>query len=616
MKTAWIIALRETREKARLFVVCAALSVVPFAATLLPGTGAHASLTIALVGGFLATIFGLGIAATLGASTIARDLSERRMSFYFTKPISAAAIWIGKAFASLFVSLACAAIIATPSFLASRKQWVLHWFGDVQPLAALAIAIVVLFFLAHVLSSVIRSRSPLLALDFLFLIVALAAVYLIVRSLFLGAAMELIEWMGISIVAAVLIVVAIAPAWQLAYGRADIRRGHAALMRFLWPAIGVVLLIAGGIVAWVVLVTPEDVVASYVDQPRRGTPAIVMGAARNRFDYHATFLIDRATGEFTRIGLLPWWGVQFSDDGRVVAWLQPEGLFTVRGLELHTTNGATGIVLPPVAGFVLSGDGTRVAIVNGSLLAVHDLASGKLLASAAGLDGRARQQVFFVTRDLVRVIEHEQRLGTPAPLRIFELDVHARKTRKTGERVLLMTRNPASVSGDGSRMLVRGSNVIADGRTGETLVQLDVPTVRHGEMLHDGRVALITRDGGTPHLRTFERDGTPRHDVAFPNARSIWIAAETDNGKLILTAFGKTTYVVNLASGVIERKLEGIRGPVPRWSGDPRLVRFAADQELVGVDTNGKLIAWSTTRAETRPLWSAEAKPPLSNTRP
>lgn len=602
MKTAWIIAAREVREKARLFVVCAGLALVPFAATLLPGTSGSANDTIAVVGGFLAAILGLGISVTLGASTVARDLAERRMSFYFTKPVSATALWLGKSLGSLLVGVACFAIIAVPALLASGRQWAAHWLGDTEPIAGGAFAIAVLFFLAHAVSTILRSRSPLLALDFVFLIVAVAAVYLIVRPLFLGTAMLLASRVAGLIALGAIVIVAVAPVWQLANGRSDIRRSHAALMRFLWPGIAIVLLVAGGVVAWLVHVSPADVEVTRIDQPARGTMAIVSGRAKHRLDYQPTFLVDRATGRFTRIAAPAWWGTQFSVDGRVAAWLQPVGTFWRSGLELHTANGPTSIMMPMSGAFLLSPDGRRVAIANGNLLAVHDLATGELLAAAAGLDARARHQLLFVTPDLVRVYEKQDRLRTPTLLRVFELDVRARETRRTGERLFETPRHPVSVSGDGSRMFVQGANVIADGRTAEPIVTLDVPNVTDAAMLYDGSVALIAYADGVPHLRTFGPDGTPRYGVAFDGVRSIWIAAETEDGKLILAAYGKTVYVVDLTTGAIERKLDGVRGPSPGWSDEPRLTRYARDQEFVGVDASGKLILWSTSRPAPRPL--------------
>ncbi|HET8772584.1 MAG TPA: hypothetical protein VFP80_02285, partial [Thermoanaerobaculia bacterium] len=586
--SAWIIAAREVREKARLFLFCAGLAVVPFAATLLPGARGQSADTIALVGRILAAIAGLGIAVTFGTS-IARDLAERRMSFYFSKPVSAAAIWIGKAAAALFVSFSCFLIVGLPTMLATPGRWTVadpQWIGG--GLAAMA----ALFLVSHVLSTSLRSRSPLIALDFLFLLVAIGITTLIVQPLFLGIAWAEPAILGV-IVSVVLLVLAIAPVWQLANGRSDIRRSHAALMRFLWPAVAIVLLIAGGAVAWVVSVSPDDVEIQHVEQGRRGSALLVSGIARNRFDYQTSFLIDRTTGDIKRLGVPVWWGWHFSDDGRVAAWLKPVGLFTMRGLELHTTKGATGIELPPVGGFVLSADGSRIAVSNGTLVTVYDVATGRILASASGLDWRPRQQLFFLTPDLLRVIETESRTGGSAPLRVFELDVRARKMRQTADRMLPAPGLGVAVSGDGSRMFVREANVIADGRTGETIAQLTAPRVVVGEMLYDGRVALITQEKDGPHLRTYERDGTARHDVPFPGVRFIRIAAETEDGKLILAAYGKTMYVVDLGTGVIEHTLPGIRGPSPRWSPDPRLPRFAAGQDLVGLDAKGKLIVWS-----------------------
>ncbi|HEX6096820.1 MAG TPA: hypothetical protein VF432_10895 [Thermoanaerobaculia bacterium] len=586
MRAAWIIAAREVREKSRLFLLCAALAVVPFAATLLPGTSGQAADTIAVVGRILSATLGLGIAVTLGTS-IARDLAERRMSFYFSKPVSASAIWIGKAAAAVFIMVACFAVIGVPAMLASGRAWALtnpQWMG------AAALAMVTLYLLTHTLSTVFRSRSPLIAADFVFLVVAVAVTWLIVRPLFFGIAWgtpPILYALGAAVVA----VLAIAPVWQLANGRSDIRRSHAALMRFVWPAIGVVLLIAGGFVAWLTHVPAEELAIAYIDQPQRGSQVMVSGAAPGRFDYETSFLLDRATGRVTRLGTPLWWGAQFSDDGRVAAWLQPVGLFTVRGLELHTAAGPTGITMPLAARFGLSGDGSRVAISNGSLVSVHEVATGRLLASAAGFDGRSRHLMFFVTPDLLRVIEHEPRLGAATALRIFDFDVRARKTRKTGERLLNSQRDAVSVSGDGSRMFLPTLNAIADGRTGETLAQLAVANVTDSEVLHDGRVVLITREPGAYHLRTFERDGTPRHDVPLRQA-PIWIAAETETGKLILAEHGKTMVVVDLARGAIERTLPGIRGPIPRWSRDPRLPRYAADQQFAAIDAKGKLTFW------------------------
>src|SRR5687768_866187 len=165
--TTLIIAVRELRERARLFAICAALAVLPFLATLLPGARNDRDDVIGAVSSFLALAIALGSAAAFGGSTVMRDMAERRLSFYFSRPISPWALWTGKATASILSSLACFAIIAIPSAIAIRNAWPALWMLTSKQIVLMAVSgVVVLFFLFHILSSIIRSRSVLIAVDF------------------------------------------------------------------------------------------------------------------------------------------------------------------------------------------------------------------------------------------------------------------------------------------------------------------------------------------------------------------------------------------------------------------------------------------------------------------
>ena len=74
MNTAMIIAGREIRERSRLFIVGAALSLVPFAAALVPGASGQRGLAIMTVGLTLAVAYALTLALGIGATTIGRVL--------------------------------------------------------------------------------------------------------------------------------------------------------------------------------------------------------------------------------------------------------------------------------------------------------------------------------------------------------------------------------------------------------------------------------------------------------------------------------------------------------------------------------------------------------------
>jgi hypothetical protein len=597
MNAALVLFTSELRAKSRLFIGSAVLATVPFLAALLPAARAHQDDVVAMVGGFLAICAGTAMALTAGGSVILRELADRRMSFWFARPISPAALWFGKASAALLTCLISFGIIAVPAMLAGGAAWKSYWLGETSVLAICALAITVLFLISHALATVVRSRSVLLALDFLFAIVAIGALLLLLWPVMLGEAVEVTKWLVLAIAAAVLVVLAIAPVWQLERGRADIRRSHAAFSRFFWPGVGAILLIAGGYVAWLVSATPDDFHGTLlVEQPPHGTKVLATGTTRGRGDYTATFLIDRATGRYKRVGTPPWWGIESSKDGRVVAWLQPSGLFSGSSLELYVNGRATGIEISRASAFVLSDDGTRAAIDSGNGVTVYDTASGRMLMSASGFDSRTTASFWFVTNDLVRVIE-------VPPLRITELDVRTRTKRLTGERPMSAPRGAftTSVSADGTRLFVGGPNVIADGRTGATIAAIP-GTYIVARMLHDGGVAGISHESGVPHLHLYAPDGRRLHDLALAPARNVWISGEIEGGKLLLATIG-AMYVVDVPRGAIVRKREQITGPLPRNSPDPRLIRYGATQEFVARGKGRRLVVWKHEgRAEARPL--------------
>ena len=600
MSAAIALFTRELRGRTRLFLSCAVLAVVPFLAALLPAARAHQDDVIAMVGGFLAIIVGAAVALAMGGSVIMRDLAERRMSFWFAKPVHPAALWFGKASAAMLTCLLSFGIIAVPAMLAGGGAWKNYWLGETSVLGVAALGIAVLFLISHAFATVVRSRSMLLALDFFFAIVAVGALLLLVWPVALGGAVEVTKWLAIGITAAVLFVLAIAPVWQLEHGRADIRRSHAAFSRFFWPGIAVVLLVAGGYVWWLVSATPDDFRGTLlVEQPARGSRVLLSGTTRRRGDYTATFLVDRATGRYERVPTPPWWGAEWSQDGRVLARLQPSGLFSMTSLELYANGRGTGIPLGLGSHFVLSDDGTRAAVSDRNTITVYDVATGRTLMSAAGFHPRSTSGFWFVTNDLLRVIE-------VPPLRITQLDVRTRTKTSSAPRAMSSPRGSytTSVSGDGTRLFIGGPNVVVDARTGEPLATIP-GTYVYARMLNDGSVAGISYAAGAPHLQLYAPDGRRLHDLALAPSRNVWISGEIEGGKLILATIG-AMYVVDVRRGAIERKLDGITGPFPRNSVDPRLIRYAAGQELAGRQ-NRQFIVWTHDgRAETRPLLQSQ----------
>jgi hypothetical protein len=77
-----VIAARELRANTRIFFISAVFAALPFLASLLPSARGDRAGVIVVFGGFLSIAVGFGLAVAQGISTIGRELSERRMSFY------------------------------------------------------------------------------------------------------------------------------------------------------------------------------------------------------------------------------------------------------------------------------------------------------------------------------------------------------------------------------------------------------------------------------------------------------------------------------------------------------------------------------------------------------
>ncbi len=604
MSTTMIIASREIRERWRLFIVAAAMAILPFAIALAPSARGNRTHTIMIIGAAAAFSYACAVALAMGISTIGHDLREKRFSFYFSKPISPLALWIGKAGASLLVAFVCSLIIAIPSYLAARDVWRAAWVSGGDRFAwAAPVAVTLLFLISHALGTMTRSRSVLVALDFVLAVATVGSVAAIVRLiLFSGGGYVALAYawaLGIGL----FVILAVAPVWQLTRGRTDIRRSHAAFSMFFWSAIATLLVIAAAVFLWLRAATPADLVqVEDIAQASSGGWALVTGVGVHRGDFRSTFLLNAETGEYARL-TVPWSGVQWSRDGRVAAWIQPSG-FRYQGIgELYTRNVssdhsvASGIETNVGRQFDLSADGTRVAIVKDGVVAVHDLANHRLLASARAAQSY-QSKIFFLTNDVVRIVEYEMvRHPNVATLRIADLEVRARKLRTYGERQIPLEPFPFSISEDGSRMFLRATREIVDGRTLAPIAKIESPADLGSMMLNDGSVVAIDKSKGV-FLRLFDRDGRQRAELALPNQNSSVIAGETTDGKLLVNAGvvrrtrrQHSVFIVNRATFQIERKVSDAGVASSYWN-DPRTPRYAAGMAFVYEDGKGRVKSW------------------------
>jgi len=620
MTHALAIARRDLAERTSVFIAAAVLAVVPFILTLVPGiTSFSRTDVITTMGTLLAVGFTLGLALVLGVTMIGRDLSEKRMSFYFSKPISASAIWFGKLAAAILSLAISFAVLFVPSYLAGSTSWQKSWNVELPIAFALVgtVALALLLF-GHLFGTMFRSKSPLIALDVALMVVTGLALIGIVRPLLEGFGLELAGRVTFALGAAILLILLVCGAWQLSKGRADRKQNHVALSRFVWISMAVVLAIGGAFTAWVVMVSPGDLESPSVSQPEQGTWSFLYGKAKNRMDYNALFAYDLATGDSVRInGIRSWWSSGFSRDGKHVVYLKLPNFRASEG-DLYLMPLRAGAKAEPLhinvtrgGVYTFSDDGTRIALIDSEgILSVHDLASKKALVSAKiPVKGANRRRFFFVSPDVVRVYVQTPQYGSlklaEFSVEIYEVDLRTRALTHTGTYRCTTKNFGITVSADGTRALtverddtgISRANVI-DARTGQLIAPAPAATMVHSALLANGSVATLDQTSGDWTLTVHGADGS-EHKTPIGKMERVYFVRQLEGDRLVIAGKGAKTWsmiVADYAHGSIVRREEDAHASsfgYEEWYGsDPRRSVAAADQPIAMTDSAKTLYAW------------------------
>ncbi|MGZ4779327.1 MAG: hypothetical protein ACXV5L_09020, partial [Thermoanaerobaculia bacterium] len=528
---------------------------------------------LATTAGILGLALTCAISIALGSTMIGSDLSAGRLSFYFSKPVSPAALWLGKVTAALVLIYATLLIVMIPAWMVAGPAWRSVWVSERALIAGLAVAAPVLLFLAHAVSTMFRARSAILIADAVAFLAAAGVLWLLARPLIDANAYQLLNGASAIIAAAVLTVLILAGGWQLSRGRSDRRANHVELSKFLWTSIGAILLLTAGFIAWLVNVQPQDVTQAVLYSSPNGPWTLVGGRVQHRWDYNTAFLLNVADGSSLRIPLrdLNWGGFAFSRDGNVVTWMHaPEqdavrsgpffagrlhgdtpGEVWTRRLNPPSPIRKTGIATSSWAQFVLSDDGERLASLSHGILNIADVATGRSLGSARlnVEGGMSDPAMFFVNRDLVRIFFG--RMPPPGSsekgprdlgVSLFEYDVLRHSIRPTGELHVVGRFLSYRATSDGSWLIVRTAlpadpndrMFVVDAGTGARVATVPLATspFDHASSLPDrSSVVVLVRKGRASFVR-LTLDGHVLNEIDLGPAADAAVAAA--NGARVL----------------------------------------------------------------------------------
>jgi hypothetical protein len=568
---------REVADRRLLAVVALGLGVAAVVLPRVPGVAPSGFSADDLRGGLafgLALLLSALLALALGSSIIAGDLAERRLGFYFARPLAGAAIWGGKVAAGLLLVFGAGALALAPALLAGVSLrlngiWDLGEMMDLSGtgmLLAWGVGLLFLFFGAHAASLVMRSRSSWAVLDLAALGTVAGLVWAMVRRLTLAgigveASLEghgfrpnILIWMEMAFLAVVLLALLAASAVQVMQGRTDLRRGHRFLSTTLWGLAGAAALLFVGVTFWVLAAGPGDLrgVDQVIAAPA-GHWIAFSGPAAWRPGYEPGFLYDVRSGRSVRAPFGS--AVIFSADGKRAVWTEADGPpgrspAVVFRLDLDRPGAVpvrTAVSFPhEPSSLGLSADGSRLAAydnrVSQGRITVDDLDSGRLLAALpfSGFNPRLE----LVGDDLLRVYEipYFQWFGNRkisfqwmGERGISELDLRSPSPRLEltghipGDKAISGWR--ISAAGDRALLRTRERLQLCDARTGEPLAELASGRAQ-GTFLADGRIAVIAvvqpasaRPGAAQpavELRIFSADGrTEQRRLRFGGVRNL-----------------------------------------------------------------------------------------------
>lgn len=571
---------RELTERRLLAVAALSFGLIAVAVPLMPGVEVGGLTPPEVRGGValgFAFLMSLLTAVFLGGSVLASDLLERRMGFYFARPLSGWSLWAGKVAAALVLTFGTGLLVLLPAALIGSsfdaggiwgmgQSWTVN--GS-QAFVLWMLGLLLLFFGTNAFSVMVRSRSPWVALD----IAALALVAAVIwsaRNRLLMAGVGVSPWrewwidplnvfalMGNVLVLVALAGLLLAGAAQVVRGRTDVRRAHRSVSATLWGTLIALSLFFQALTLWWVRATPADLlgVTQVVSAPNGSSSWIAFeGPAARRPGYSPAFLHDVASGRTlsTRMGpLAAWWGLplRVSADGSQAVWLEFQGFPYRSPLSLYRLDlrrpGAEpeptriSLLNRPEA-LALSPDGRRLAMAERHRLTVEDVDTGRLLASAAYEGELWFSRLAFIGSDRVRLYRYptdwDTYYGDKRSLEILELDLATGKLEVTGAVRGMRTLTGWGLSPDGERMILlnRHQCWLLDARTGELLADFGSGQGISTSFLNDGRVALVSPRG---ELRILDRNGVQELSrFHFPSFREVVPVDQPSPGSLRIVA--------------------------------------------------------------------------------
>ncbi len=598
MNSTWTVAAREFAARKSVLYAGILAALLAFGAPFVPGASrANPAEVRAIVVLFLGTSVAVGSALLVGASLFGPDLSEKRLAWYFSRPIAPGALWWGKLAGGFGIVLLASAIAWSPVPL-NGTSLVSATATGAPALVLLTLfvaSLLGLFLLANAVSVAFRSHSLWLLFDVAGLVATGLAIWFAARILVPADGLAAFATVAGVLVFTLLGALAVAGSQQVARGRTDPKAAHAALSRTLWAIVVSTAFAAVGYAGWVVSYSPTDLRQLSFAVGPAGKWILLSGRVARRYpEFWGSALVDSESGRFVRLSTRTAWTLTFSRDGRRVAWAELDGMSSYGPLTVMVLDAASPGTAPWPSRIVigkakdlemltLSPDGSRLAVVAAKTLAVHDVATGALIGAVRLPEPTDRgRRIRFESPTSLFLYQP----FAPTESSLYRFDLVSKKLEKTGS-----VRSDNAISGSflrlspaGDRILLASHSIgtwLLDGATGGRIASLAPPDesgLVRSQVLGDGRVAVGRLDEGSLTLQLFTRDGARESSIPVGAAKSFRIGGEVSDGRLLVVTSSRESQqegaqyarvvVVDLAKGTVTRVGDDLAPAVmgfPMW---------------------------------------------------
>ncbi|MBL8195119.1 MAG: hypothetical protein JNM06_15095, partial [Blastocatellia bacterium] len=277
LKSLFTVALREVKSRITLFGAAFVIGLFPALFPVFNKFGAPFTGNDVGIGTFAITICVVfAFSLLLGESILGRELANRQMSFYFSRPLSATTLYIGKVLGALSIVVLSLMLTTLPSLLFFSSQS--HQFFAPEAIEIYSTLTVLCLGLGVTAGIIFRSKSLWLITDLALTPVALvlgAFSFFVIFVAYFNpgyVSTNYSETLATALPFGLGLLLLVVNGFALSFGRSNIKSIHKFLSISFWSMIMTLIVGGYGVSQWIVSAAPDDLTnVNYAETNSKGS---------------------------------------------------------------------------------------------------------------------------------------------------------------------------------------------------------------------------------------------------------------------------------------------------------------------------------------------------------